>query len=111
MNAQHQGLANGKWLTLTLCEQLGNIGSEVGRAAKWKEKNTVVYESAVFRAIELIDLTIADERWKNRLKEIVRARGVLCDLYSGENEFNSSFESLEKYFGHFAFAARNNSGK
>lgn len=108
---QHQELGNGKWQALTLCEQLGNIGSEVGRAAKWKEKNSVVFESAVLRAIELIDFTIADERWKNRLKEIVRTRGVLCDLYAGKNEFNASFASLEKYFSHFAFAARNIAGK
>ncbi len=111
MTAQHQNLANGKWKLLSLCEQMGNIGSEIGRAGKWKQKNFAIYESAVFRAIELIDLTLADERWKNRLKEITRARELVCDAHTGKNEFNSTFESLEKYFNHFAFAARINAGK
>ena len=107
MAFQHQSLANGKWFTLSLCNQMGNIGSEIGRANRWKEKDAANYESAVFRAIELIDLTLSDARWKNRCKEIARAREVICDAYAGGKEFNSTFESLEKYFYHFAYAARN----
>ena len=109
MNMQHQDLANGKWFSLTLCEQLGNVGSEVGRAAKWKMKNATVYSSAIHRALELLDLTLADERWK--MKEISQAREAVCEAYSEKDEFNSSLTSLEKYFNHFAFAARKQSGK
>ncbi len=32
------GVSKEKWWTLSLAEQLGNIGSEVGRAAKWQGK-------------------------------------------------------------------------
>lgn len=35
---QHSDLAAERWQTMTLSEQLANIGSEFGRAAKRKEK-------------------------------------------------------------------------
>ena len=57
MSFQHQSLANGKWFELSLCSQMGNIGSEIGRAKKWKDKDAKLFESAIFRAIELLDLT------------------------------------------------------
>ena len=31
---QHQSLAEGRWFTLSLAEQLANIGSEVSRAIR-----------------------------------------------------------------------------
>ena len=62
MSFQHQSLATGKWFELSLCSQMGNIGSEVGRARKWKDKDPKIFESAVFRAIELLNLTLSDQR-------------------------------------------------
>ena len=59
----HKELASGKWFNLSLCEQLGNIGSEISRAIKWKHKNHTLYEKAVFRALELVDITLMDKRW------------------------------------------------
>ncbi len=111
MEFQHKSMAEGKWFTYSLCQQLGNIGSEVGRANRWKEKDQKLFESAVFRAIELIDLTLSDKRWKNRLKEIARAKEVLCDAFTGGKLYNSGFNDLEKYFYHFAYAARNSVGR
>lgn len=111
MSFQHQSLAAGKWLELSLCNQMGNIGSEIGRARKWKDKDKKIFESAVFRAIELLNLTLSDERWRYRTREISRAKEVVCDAYSGGREYNSTFESLEKYFNHFAYSARNAVGR
>lgn len=110
MAFQHLSMVSGKWFEYTLCQQMGNIGSEVGRAARWKEKNKKLFEDAVFRAIELLNLTLSDTRWKNRLKEIARAKEVVCDAYTGGKEYNSSFAELEKYFYHFAYAARISTG-
>lgn len=107
MAFQHSSMAAGRWFEYSLCEQMGNIGSEVGRANRWKEKDPALFEGAVFRAIELIDLTLSDKRWKNRLREIARSREVLCDAFTGGKEYHSSFAELEKYFYHFAYAARN----
>ena len=105
---QHHELAEGKWFTLSLMEQLGNVGSEISRARHWQGKNHQYFENAIFRALELLDLTLADPRWikAKRLKEICRAREVVCDAYLGGHEYGSTFEDLDKYFYYFAYAAR-----
>lgn len=104
--AIHPSLAAGRWQTLSLLEQMGNIGSEVGRAAKWKGKDEGLYQRAAERALELLDLTIADTRWRHRLKEIIRAREMIVDALTGGNEYRTSFKDLEGYFNSFALAAR-----
>ena len=103
---QHKALADGKWFEMTLCAQMGNIGSEISRAIKWQYKNPAIYESCIYRAIELIDLTLSDPRLRYRCKEIARTKEVLCDVWFGGKMFNSTLESLEKYFNQFALAAR-----
>jgi hypothetical protein len=103
---QHKALADGKWFEMTLCAQMGNIGSEISRAVKWQHKNPAIYESCIYRAIELLDLTLSDPRLRYRCKEIARAKEVVCDAWFGGKEYNSTLESLEKYFNQFALAAR-----
>ncbi len=104
----HKRLASGGWQKLSLAEQLGNIGSEVSRAFKWKDKDDKLFEGAVERALELFDLTLEDMRWRGRLREIARAREVFCDAIYGGKLYKSSFEDLIRYFDNFAFAARLN---
>ena|SRR3990167_3380404 len=106
MGYQHSELAAGKWQALTLAEQLGNIGSEVSRARRWQSKDEKSFKGAVDRALELFDLTIADQRWSKRLKEIARSREVFCDAIEGGRAYKSSLEDLDRYFFHFAFLAR-----
>lgn len=88
MSYQFQSLAAGPWRSLSLVEQLANIGSEVERA------------------LELIDLTIADPRHRGRLKEITRLREVLLDYFMGENLYQSNEDFWRKYFYAFGYAAR-----
>lgn len=102
----HKNLASGKWQTLSLVEQLGNIGSEISRALRWENKDRNNFESAVVRALELFDLTLQDPRWRGRLREIARDREVFLDAISGGREYKSSLKNLEKYFFHFAYCAR-----
>lgn len=108
MNAPifHTGLAAGRWFELSLMEQLGNIGSEVGRARSWQGKDAIRFRRATDRALELFDLTLSDARWRGRLKEIGRAREVFCDAVLGGKEYRGSLADLERYFTHFALAAR-----
>lgn len=105
---QHRDLAAGRWFELSLMEQLGNIGTEVARAARAKEAgNEKRAWNALERALELFDMTIDDPRWRDhRLGEICRAREVVCDFVAGDNEYGSSAESLDRYFLPFAYAAR-----
>lgn len=107
MAAVHQSLSQGRWQTLTLAEQLGNIGSEVGRALNAKKRGDEErWKSALDRALELFDLTIADARWRERLREILRTREVVCDFFYGGNTFHSNPIHLESYFTAFALLAR-----
>ena len=103
----HTDLAAGRWQSLTLAEQLANIGSEVGRAARARAHgNEQRLGPALDRALELFDLTLADSRWQGRLKEIARSREVCCDFLVGDNEYGSTTESLDAYFLPFAALAR-----
>lgn len=105
MKTLHPDLANGRWYTMTLSEQMGNIGSEIHRLVMAKGDKSRL-DSALDRALELIDLTLADPRWKKGYKEIARVREVLCDIYFGENQYNTSLEALDNYFFQFGLAAR-----
>ncbi len=93
---------------MSICEQLGNVGSEVGRAAEWLNKGRKdLIKNCLERALELLDLTIADPRWQNhRQKELTMAREVLADTFYGNHEYGDTPEKLEKYFHQFARAAR-----
>ncbi|MGA2512583.1 MAG: hypothetical protein ABSG37_03045 [Candidatus Limnocylindrales bacterium] len=104
----HANLAAGRWHTLTLDEQLGNVGSDVGRAIRAKaQRDDVRLQAALERALELFDLTLTDERWRGpRLREIARAREVVCDFLVGDNNYASDGESLDAYFFAYALAAR-----
>lgn len=107
MNYQHKELAAGRWKTLSFLEQMANVGSEVERTIKWKEKGDKEYSNAAFeRALELLDLTIADEKNKSRLKEILRVREALADYFAFDNEYKSSDKLWRDYFYAFNWAAR-----
>ena len=106
-NFLHKELAEGGWQRFSLFEQLGNIGSEVGRARKWQGRNEKFFNNAVERALELFDLTLEDSRWIKERYEIARAREVFVDAIFGGKEYQSSLSDLEKYFMQFAFASRN----
>lgn len=92
----HKDLAKGRWQQMTLIQQLANIGAEFQRFAASKDSNAKTQAQA--RLLELLDLTIADPRFKSRLKEITRLREVVCG--------GSQSEILKNYFLSFAYAAR-----
>ncbi|PIT87901.1 MAG: hypothetical protein COU31_00245 [Candidatus Magasanikbacteria bacterium CG10_big_fil_rev_8_21_14_0_10_40_10] len=103
----HKNMAAGRWFTMSLSEQMGNVGSEVGRAVNWQKRGNIEQSNrATDRALELLDLTISDRRWKNRLTEIIRARHLVADLFYGANECRETPQNLEKYFYYFALLAR-----
>jgi hypothetical protein len=103
---RHRALAEGGWSRLSLLDQLGNVGSEVGRAARWAARDPDVSGRALGRALELLDLTIADPRWRGRRKEILRTREVLCDAAAGGHTYLTTLDDMERYFHQFAVAAR-----
>jgi hypothetical protein len=106
---QHRDLAGGRWWRMSLADQLGHIGSEIGRAARWGARHPDVARGALHRALELLDLTLADPRQRQspaRLREIARAREVVADFFAGPNQYGSTASSIQKYFDAYAAAAR-----
>ncbi|EKD86639.1 MAG: hypothetical protein ACD_37C00207G0003 [uncultured bacterium] len=108
MTYQHKGLKNGGWNKLSLMEQMANIGSEVERAIKWRDRNKNYSKMAFHRALELLEITIDDKKNLFRLKEIIRVYEVLVDFFAGENKYKSSDLSWKHYFYPYNFAVRTN---
>lgn len=107
MDYQHKNLSEGRWKKLSFFEQMANIGSEVERAINWRNKKDEAYSKMAFdRALELIDLTIADEKNRKRLRELTRVREVLIDYFLCGNNYSSSDKSWKNYFYAFAFASK-----
>ena len=107
MNFQHKELSQGRWKKLSFFEQMANIGSEVERAINWKNKNNAEYSRLAFeRALELIDLTIADEKNRKRLRELTRVRENFVDYFICGNNYSSSEKNWKNYSYSFAFASR-----
>ena len=95
----HEELASGRWQTFTLAFQLANVGADFDRALKGKMSgDNARMWSALERCLELLDLTIADPKHRKRLKELCRLREVICDFFVGDNEYQSTGESLDRYF-------------
>lgn len=73
---------------------------------RWRNKDPKLFDGAIIRALELLDLSIQDPRWRHRLKELARARELLCDAWLGGKEYHTELEDLDRYFFQFALAAR-----
>ena len=92
-----------KWASLSLYEQMGNIGSEVGRTMNAiQQGDKASMQGAYYRGLDLIDATVASWSSLARRRELLRAR----------EEFSTAVESqtvdrrLDNYFMQYAIAAR-----
>ena len=98
-----------RWFRFPLIEQMTNIGTEIGRAINWKNKDEKMSRASFERGLELLDLTIEDPKNKKRLKELLRVRETLSDYFMFDNIYGSSDEKWNNYFYSFNYAARINS--
>jgi hypothetical protein len=97
------------WAKFTIIEQMGNIGSEVGRAIKaQREDMPERVEGAINRALDLFNATVEvllrDRSVSHRAKEVLRARDQFLALFYDDN-FDDA-DRLEAYFTQYAMAAR-----
>jgi hypothetical protein len=96
-----------KWAKMTIFEQMGNIGSEVGRAISAKRRGDIkLQDGAIDRAIDLFDATAKHlaQQSSPRLKEVLRSRDQFLSLFFADN-FDDA-PAIEDYFMQFALAAR-----
>ena len=103
----HKGLASGRWFQFSLMEQLANIGVDVERTIRWRNKGDLKTSNQAFeRALELIDLTVADPKNRGpKLRELLRTREALVDYFVYDNKYQTTSEIWQKYFFAFNYAA------
>ncbi|MCX6723950.1 MAG: hypothetical protein NT155_02105 [Candidatus Staskawiczbacteria bacterium] len=97
-----------RWFKFSLAEQMANVGSEIGRAINWRDKDEKLSKASFERGLELLDLTIDDAKNKKRLKELLRVRETLADYFCFGNVYGSSDEKWNSYFYAFNYFARLN---
>ena len=97
-----------RWAQLSIFEQMGNIGAEVGRAVNatraGKDKRA---QGAIDRAIDLLDATVEVlvAQGSPRVKEVLRAREEFLRLFF-DGTFEEDADNIVRYFNLFAIAAR-----
>jgi len=108
----HGGLTHERWERLSLADQLANIGTEVARAARAKsQEDDRRLQQHLDLALELFEFTLDDERWRGQRVEVGRAREIVCDFLAGDNEYESTAESLDAYFLPFSYLSLRATGR
>jgi len=80
-----------RWNDFSKREQLLTIGAEFMRAKVWQQKSRQNFSLALERALELIDLTISDEKWKDNLSMLFVLRGIVAEFYIFKRQEDISF--------------------
>lgn len=92
------------WAEMDVFNQMGNIGSEVGRALSAKNKGKEKWmTSAFYRGMDLMNFTI--DSWIDHGKPI-RELLIARDQFAKSILTDEVDPTLEKYFMEFAIAAR-----
>jgi len=81
-----------RWQKFSKGQQIGAIAAEITRAQVWHKKDKERTLSAIERALELIDLTINDNRWQGLRAMLFWLRNELADFYIGNK--NLDFKNL-----------------
>lgn len=100
----HKELMGERWNSLSIIEQMANIGCDVDRAIRWRNKGELVDSQNAFeRALELLQFTIADPKNRKRLKELCPLKAHLIDYFMCDNEYASTDEWFQNYFFNFNY--------
>lgn len=75
-----------RWKNFTKRLQLLTISAEFMRAENWQEKDREKFLSALERSLELIDLTLSDEKWKNNLQMILVLREEVAKFFIAQRK-------------------------
>jgi hypothetical protein len=96
-----------RWERMTIFEQMGNAGAEVGRAMSAKKRgDNMGMMTALYRGVDLLNMTarLWARKKSPRVREILIARDQFIEaITEGRDD-----PGLETYFMRFALAARLN---
>ena len=91
-----------KWFTFPVKTQMANVGSEVLRAIKWKNKGDKQKEYSFYeKAQDFLMLTIRDPKNFACLNELKLCSAELNDFFIGNNIYGTSETVLKKYYDSF----------
>jgi hypothetical protein len=93
-----------RWFEMPVTRQISNIGSEVARAIRWKNKGD--YQKArnfCNKAIEFWLLTEEDPKNRHRVGEFNNAVEELRDFFLGDNIYQTTDEMLTRYYDAFLY--------
>lgn len=102
MSATSFKMDRDRWNQLDFMNQMGNIGSEVGRTLSAKRRGADFWP-ALTRALDLFDATLEPliAVKSHRSKELMRAKYAFLEAVMVRDD-----PGIEAYFMHFATAAR-----
>ena len=93
-------------LTMPIGVQISNVGSEVNRALRWRKAGNRQREIAFCeKAIEFLNIMKQDPKNKHRSGEIDACIEELKDFFLGSNEYNTTEETLIRYYDAFLYQA------
>ena len=72
-----------RWMSFSKSQQLLMIGSEIMRAKNWQDKDKEKFLLALERALELIDLSLTDQRWYNAFSIVLWLRQEIAKFFIG----------------------------
>ena len=88
------------WFSLSLVQQMINIGNEVKRAVRF-DHDEAKKHMFLDKAIQYADLTIQDPKNQKVVPELEIGKQALLD-YDGEHNLDITKEQLRDYYMHFA---------
>ena len=96
-----------RWFRMPVTEQISNIGGEVARAIRWKNRGDR-QKACNFcnKAIDFWLLTEEDPKTKHRIGEFDNAIEELRDYFIGENLYQTTDEVLTRYYDAFLYRDR-----
>ena len=93
-----------RWFSMPVAEQISNVGSEVNRAIKWKNRNDVAKaENFCKKAIEFLQIMMRDPKNQGRVGELREAVTELEDCFLGDNEYQTTAQTLTRYYDAFLY--------
>ena len=81
-----------RWQNFSSKEHLLHIASELSRACHWENINQDKFRQSLERILELIDLSLGDQKWQDNRYLLFILREEIAKFYIGEQ--NKSIKKI-----------------